>query len=213
MVLYGRTPRAYLASPSSRRSGPTASPAGRVVEAPGDETLSFPCAREPVAEAWLSDVGIRVTDLERSIEFYRALLDLDEIARGQDDDSAYVLLKDRRSGQRLELNWYSEKSPFYAPFVAGEGLDHLEVRVRDVPATLERLRERGVVPVNRKLWVNPEGTRQARADPSAAPLVDADVWTTSKGHRIAYVPDPDGHLLCLYDHPEEPWDGPIPDHY
>lgn len=166
-----------------------------------------------MADAWLSDVGIRVTDFERSLAFYRSILDLEELQRAKDDDSAWVLLRDRRSGQRLELNWYAESNPFWAPYTAGEGLDHLEVRVRDVPAMLERLRPLGVRPVNRSLGVNPSGTAAVRADPSTAAMVDAEYWTTSKGHRIAYVPDPDGNLLCLYDHPEEPWDGPIPDHY
>jgi hypothetical protein len=43
--------------------------------------------------------------------------------------------------------------------------------------------------------------------------VEEDVWRTSTGHRIAYIPDPDGNLICLYDHPEEDFDSPIPDHY
>jgi hypothetical protein len=30
---------------------------------------------------------------------------------------------------------------------------------------------------------------------------------------VAYIQDPDGDFLCLYDHPEEEWEGPIPDHY
>ncbi|MCI4352558.1 MAG: VOC family protein [Thermoplasmata archaeon] len=166
-----------------------------------------------MADAWLSDIGIRVTNLERSIEFYSSLLDLVELKREADDDSAYVLLKDRRSGQRLELNWYSEASPFWAPYVAGEGLDHIEVRVRSVPEMLERLQARGVLPVNRKLWVNPAGVERATADPRVAQAMEQDVWTPASGHRIAYIPDPDGNLICLYDHPEEPWDGPIPDHY
>lgn len=167
-----------------------------------------------MADAWLCDTGIRVTDLDRSVEFYTSLLDLVELKRAQDDDSAYVLFKDRRSGQRLELNWYSEKSPFYTPFVAGEGLDHLEVRVRDVASTLARLRSKGIHPVNRRLAVNPEAVDELRrTDPKTAEVLKQDVWVTSSGHHIAYVPDPDGNLICLYDHPEEDFDGPIPDHY
>ncbi|HEV2317807.1 MAG TPA: VOC family protein [Thermoplasmata archaeon] len=164
-------------------------------------------------DTWLGDVGIRVTDLERSLRFYTSLLDLEPIDRGGDEDGEYVLLRDRRSGQRLELNWYAEQSPFWSPFTAGEGLDHLEVRVRDVPAMLERLKQLGIPPATRKLWVNPAGIDRLSSDPAAQPMIEQDVWTTKKGHRIVYVQDPDGHFLCLYDHPEEPWDGPIPDHY
>jgi catechol 2,3-dioxygenase-like lactoylglutathione lyase family enzyme len=166
-----------------------------------------------MSDTWLSDTGIRVTDLETSIEFYTSLLDLVELKRARDDDSAYVLFKDRRSGQRLELNWYSEKSPFYTPFVAGEGLDHLEVRVRDLAALLPKLKSRGIEPVNRRMWVNAAAVEAMRAKPEDAAWLEKDVWVTSTGHHIAYVADPDGNLICLYDHPEEEFDGPIPDHY
>lgn len=169
--------------------------------------------RPAVADAWLGDVGIRVTDLERSLRFYTTLLDLEEIDRGGDPEGRYVLLRDRRSGQRLELNWYAESSPFAAPFVPGESLDHLEIRVRDVPSFLKRIEPLGIRPATRGLWVNPEATKRLRADPQTAQLMEQDVWVTSKGHRIVYIQDPDGNFLCCYDHPEEPWDGPIPDHY
>jgi catechol 2,3-dioxygenase-like lactoylglutathione lyase family enzyme len=166
-----------------------------------------------VADSWLSDFGIRVTDLSRSLEFYSKVLDLEELTRVSDQESAYVLLRDRRSGQRIELNWYSEQSPFYAPFEVGEGLDHIEVRVKSLPEMLERLRKDGIVPINRKLWVNAAVVQRLRTDPEGVEAMNQDVWTSGSGHRIAYVPDPDGNLICLYDHPEEPWDGPIPDHY
>jgi catechol 2,3-dioxygenase-like lactoylglutathione lyase family enzyme len=166
-----------------------------------------------VADTWLCDAGLRVTNLERSVRFYTTLLDLVELQRVADDESAYVLFKDRRSGQRLELNWYSEKSPFYTPFVAGEGLDHVEVRCRSVAGVLARLKPLGVEPLNRKLWVNPVAVARLRASPAEAEMLDKDVWVSSSGHTIAYVADPDGNLICLYDHPEEDFDAPIPEHY
>lgn len=166
-----------------------------------------------VADTWLCDTGIRVTDLDRSVDFYTSLLDLVELKRVRDEDSAYVLFKDRRSGQRLELNWYSPKSPFYTPFAAGEGLDHLEVRVRDVRALLTKLKERGIEPVNRKLWVNSPVVAAMKERQEEAAVLAKDVWVTSSGHTIAYIQDPDGILVCLYDHPEEDFDGPIPEHY
>lgn len=166
-----------------------------------------------MVDSWLSNFGIRVSNLERSLEFYSKILDLVELKRAADEDSAYVLLKDRRSGQRIELNWYSEASPFYAPYTPGEGLDHIEVRVRNVPEFLERLRGTGIVSVNRELWVNATAVEKLRADPKMASMMESEIWTTSNGHRIAYIPDPDGNLVALYDHPEEEWEGPIPDHY
>ena len=166
-----------------------------------------------MADTWLCDFGIRVTNLDRSLEFYSKLLDLVELKRETDEDSAYVLLKDRRSGQRIELNWYDETSPFWAPYTPGEGLDHIEVRVKSLPEMLERLRGMGILPVNKKLWVNAAAVQRMKSDPVWAEAMDKDVWIPKSGHRIAYIPDPDGNLICLYDHPEEEWDGPIPDHY
>jgi catechol 2,3-dioxygenase-like lactoylglutathione lyase family enzyme len=164
-------------------------------------------------DSWIGDFGIRVTNLKKSFEFYTKILDLVELKRVEEEESAYVLLKDRRSGQRIELNWYAETSPFYAPYVPGEGLDHIEIRVRSVPEFLEWLRGIGILPVTRKLWVNAAAVQKIKEDPEQVKWLEMDVWTTSTGHRVAYIPDPDGNMIALYDHPEEPWEGPIPDHY
>ena len=166
-----------------------------------------------MSDLWLGDVGIRVTDLARSLKFYTEVLGLEEIQRAGDEDSTYVLLRDRHSGQRLELNWYAESSPFAAPYTLGEALDHFEVRVMSVPEVLERLRALGMQPATRTLWANRRVVEELRKDPKMAELMEKDMWTSKSGHRIVYVQDPDGIFLCLYDHPEEPWGGPIPDHY
>jgi len=144
---------------------------------------------------WVSYFGIRVTDFERSKEFYRKLFDLVELAGHDGPESKYVLFKDRRSGQRLELNWYAKGSVFDTAYVPGEGLDHIGVRVASVPETLKRLAEMGIHPSTKELASN------------------EDFWVTSTGHRLAFIKDPDGNFIELYDHPEEPFDGPIPDHY
>ncbi len=161
----------------------------------------------------MGDVGIRVTDLARSLDFYNRILDLEELKRVVDEDSAYVLLRDRRSGQRLELNWYAEESPFWTPYHPGEGLDHFEVRVKSVPELLTRLKMWGIPPATHKLWSNKRVVEKLQRDPAWRGRMDEEVWTTKSGHRIVYIQDPDGLFLCLYDHPEEDWDGPIPDHY
>src|SRR5438552_7363444 len=96
-------------------------------------------SREAMSDLWIGDVGIRVTNLEKSIEFYTRVFDLEEVDRRGDDEGKYVLFRDRRAGQRVELNWYAERSPFWAPYIVGEGLDHFEVRVKSVPETLKRL--------------------------------------------------------------------------
>src|SRR5207249_1157767 len=125
---------------------------------------------------WLGDVGIRVTNLEKSIDFYTKVFDLEEIDRGGDDEGTYVLFKDRHSGQRLELNWYAESNPFWAPYVVGESLDHFEVRVRSVPETMERLKRLGILPATRKLWVNRSAVAKRKEDPKFRKLMEEDVW-------------------------------------
>ena len=151
---------------------------------------------------WISYFGIRVTDLERSREFYTRVFDLVEIAHGGSDSQKYVLFKDKTSGQRIELNWYGKKSKFCTPYVPGEGLDHIGVRVKSLTETLRRLASVGILPVTKELGA---------LDDSGRPH-DGDVWVLTNGHNVAYIKDPDGNFIELYDHPEEPW-GPIPDGY
>ena len=134
--------------------------------------------------------------MEKSLKFYCDVLGLKETARGgsKEQGGCYVLLRDPRSGQKLELNWYSpdpKKSLFGSPYVLGEALDHLEVRVESVPETLTRLEKLGVKAVDMR------------------PYFDANEYpygTNAKGHRMAFIKDPDGIQICLYDHPEEPAD-------
>src|SRR5438093_5156697 len=140
-----------------------------------------------MSDLWLGDVGIRVTNLERSIEFYTKVFDLEQIDRGGDDEGKYVLFRDRRSGQRLELNWYAERSPFWTPYVSGEALDHFEVRVRSVPETLERLKKFGIAPATRKLWVKRQnrGETERRSEVREAHAgrhVDIAKWTSDRLH-------------------------------
>ena len=183
------------------------------IRVPLQPFLEAPVAISIVRGLWLGDVGIRVKNLEESLIFYTHVLGLDEISRGGDEEGIYVLLKDGRSGQRLELNWYAPSSPFASRYLPGEGLDHFEVRVKDLYATLRRLKKLGIKPATRKLWTNKRALRKLARNPKDRKLMQSDVWVTKSGHNIAYIQDPNGIFLCLYDHPEEPWEGPIPDHY
>jgi len=106
---------------------------------------------------YLSYCGIRVTDLERSLKFYTGMFGLKEVARGdrtKHGAGVYVLLRDPKSHQKLELNWYPEGSRYGVPFVAGEGLDHLAFKVDDATKTFEMLVSRGVEPTDGPI---PEG--------------------------------------------------------
>lgn len=135
---------------------------------------------------FLSYIGIRVTNLEKSVKFYTELLGLREVTRGDSTTiggGIYVLLKDPKSGQKLELNWYSAGSPYASPYIAGEGLDHISFMVDNVAEALQRLEAGGAGHVD--LF----GSLQQVVDPDKP-----------GSFHMGYVRDPDGNWIELYDH-------------
>ena len=78
--------------------------------------------------------GIRVKDVDRSIHFYAKGLGMRLRGRGRNTaiQGEWAQLESPRTGQLLELNWYSSRSPFYAPWRRGVELDHLCFRVDDL---------------------------------------------------------------------------------
>ena len=123
----------------------------------------------------LKYVGIRVTDLERSLKFYTEVLGLKEDRRGDSRKfglGIWVLLRDDTSGERIELNWYAPESKYATPYVPGEGLDHLGFVVDDVRAKYREMLEKGAAPTG----VTPD---------------DTEDWT-------AYVKDPDGNWIEIF---------------
>jgi lactoylglutathione lyase len=89
-------------------------------------------------------VGLRVTDLERSLRFYTEGLGLIAEPPGtMSHGGTFVGLRDPATGAQLELNFYPAGHRFAAPYVPGEGLDHLGFEVDDARATIERLRRLG----------------------------------------------------------------------
>ena len=122
----------------------------------------------------LEYVGIRVTDLDRSLRFYTEQLGLKEIRRKDvrgEGLGIWVVLQDPESGHLIELNWYPEGSRHAAPYVAGEGLDHIGFIVDDVAETYDRLLAAGAAP--------------------AIPPAEYEGWT-------AYVKDPDGLWIEIF---------------
>lgn len=134
---------------------------------------------------YLSYFGIRVTDIEKSYEFYTDLFGLEEVTRG--DKTAlgggiYVLLKDSKSGQKLELNWYPKESKYADYYIPGEGLDHIAFNVDNMDETLRMLKEKK--------------SERIEIDQLAQP--------PAANYRLAYVKDPDGNWIELYQRINEP---------
>lgn len=118
-------------------------------------------------------VGIRVTNLEKSVDFYTRLLGLKIAGRGKVEQTKgeTVSLQSEKDGFILELNYYEKDSPYNTKYVVGEGLDHLAFKVDDLDKALEEAKKAG----HRTIL-------DMKAD----------------GGRWAYIEDPDGIWIELF---------------
>jgi lactoylglutathione lyase len=118
-------------------------------------------------------VGIRVTDLQKSIDFYTKLLGMKVTGRSriEQTNGETVGLQSEKDGFVLELNHYEENSPYNTRYIVGEGLDHLAFRVEDLDRALEEARSAGHRTV---------------------------LKMKAEGGRWAYVEDPDGIWVELF---------------
>ena len=85
-------------------------------------------------------VGIRVKNLQKSVDFYMNLLGMEIVGKGKLEQTKgeWVELSSEESGFVLELNYYKEDSPYYAAYELGEGLDHLTFKVDNLDKALEK---------------------------------------------------------------------------
>lgn len=108
--------------------------------------------------------GIRVRDLDRSLDFYTNVLGMKVIEGGtMPHGGRFVHLRTPGSQQRLELNWYPRGSRFYSGYRGGEELDHLAFVVDDVRKAFKELVRKGA-----EVAVDPahsEGTEVYVKDP------------------------------------------------
>ncbi len=111
--------------------------------------------------------GIRVRNLEASVEFYTRVLGFREIERFTQPTTkgTVVILLREESGHQLELNHYPEGSRFDTRYDVGEGLDHLGFETRDLDGVLAEAKKAGY--------------------PAVLELSDP-------AHRWAYIKDPNG---------------------
>jgi lactoylglutathione lyase len=118
-------------------------------------------------------VGIRVTNLQKSIDFYTKLLGMKVTGRGKIEETKgeTVGLQSEEGGFILELNFYEKDSPYNTPYSAGEGLDHLAFKVDNLDKALEEARKGG----HRVI-----------------------LEIKSNESRWAYIEDPDGNWIELF---------------
>jgi lactoylglutathione lyase len=124
-------------------------------------------------------VGLRVSQLPRSLRFYTKALGLREVRRGDTRSwggGIWVRLEDPSSHAKVELNWYPKGSLFAGPYRTGEGVDHLDFTLGVAPRReLER--------VYRRLLK--QGGRPTGYEPSTT------------GGWMASVTDPDGIWITV----------------
>jgi len=98
-----------------------------------------------IMKAKFEYVGIRVTNLQKSIDFYTKLLGMKVAGRGKIEQTKgeTVALRSEEGSFILELNHYEDNSPYNTPYATGEGLDHLAFKVDNLDKALEEARKAG----------------------------------------------------------------------
>lgn len=125
-------------------------------------------------KAKLMYTGIRVKDLEKSIEFYTKLLGMKVTGRTKIEPTKgeAVGLVSEDGGHLIELNYYGKGSEFDTKYGVGEGLDHLAFMVEDLKKAV------------------------AEAEKAGYPVV-LDMKT--KTSHWTYIQDPNGIYIELFD--------------
>jgi len=118
-------------------------------------------------------VGIRVTDVEKSIDFYTKVLGMRVNGRSKikQTKGETVGLESEKDGFALELNYYEKDSPFNTKYVVGEGLDHLAFKVDNLENALEEAKKGGHKTI---------------------------LEMKANGGKWAYIEDPDGIWIELF---------------
>jgi len=90
-------------------------------------------------------VGIRVTNLQKSLDFYTKVLGMKIKGQGKIEQTKgeAVALESKTDGPILELNYYERDSPFNTKYVVGEGVDHLAFKVENLDKALEEAKKAG----------------------------------------------------------------------
>jgi lactoylglutathione lyase len=97
----------------------------------------------------------RITDIDRSVDFYEKL-GFEEIRRmGLPDGATNVFMGLPGDGERLELTF----NPGVESYDIGTGYGHIAITAEDLDATLERLAEIGIEPEKPPYTVREGGSR------------------------------------------------------
>jgi len=115
---------------------------------------------------------LNVMDLDRSIAFYRDRLGLKLTRRYEvKENNAEIAFVEDPAENAIELTHWRDKGQL----VEGDNFDHIALGVKDLKATVERLRQQGTT-------------------------IAMEPFTLKGGtHQIAFIKDPDGNWLELVE--------------
>jgi catechol 2,3-dioxygenase-like lactoylglutathione lyase family enzyme len=96
-------------------------------------------------QAEFTYVGIRVRDMQQSIDFYTKLLGMQVAGKSRIEKAKgdVASLQSKEGGFQLELNHYDADSPYNTPYTVGESLDHLAFKVSNLDEALRTANELG----------------------------------------------------------------------
>jgi methylmalonyl-CoA epimerase len=154
-------------------------------------------------KAVLDHVGIAVEDLDASLAFFRDALGL-EVEHSEDVPSQRVRAQFLATGPTsLELLEATSPESAIAKFVArrGPGLHHITLRVDDIVAALDQLRQRGVRLIDETPRSGAESARVAFIHPSSAHgvLVELKQAAVASTERPKTIPFGDIDIVTLSD--------------
>ena len=116
---------------------------------------------------------IRVKDIEKSLEFYTKLLDLEICDKKRLEDCWLYFLLDKESGQQIELT-YNDETPENG-YPLGSGFGHFAFGVESMDKFTEKLNSLGYSYLYEPFDL------------------------TGKGSMIAFIKDPDGYEIELIE--------------
>ena len=139
------------------------------IAAPQAFSSNFLLSRRGVLKVKILHTCLNVSNMDKSIEFYREHLGLTFVSRREvkENNAEIAFMKDE-SGGAIELTHWRDKK-----IVEGDNFDHIAFEVEDVQSAVEKLRRNGVI-----IAMEPYSLQGSTS-------------------RIAFIKDPDGNWLEL----------------
>jgi len=127
-------------------------------------------------------IAIAVRDLDAALAFYRDALGLEMTERREAPQEGVEIAFLPAGEGKIELISPMDADGGVARFLEkrGEGLHHVCLAVEDVEASMERLREAGVMLLSKEPRVNEHGTRYVFVHPKSTHGVLLELYETAE---------------------------------